>query len=57
MYPTDDAGEDLFLSKLHNDTAPDLQLGLQAFGHLVSKHPWDRHRQDDVHEIVSAGRI
>ena len=57
VHPADDACKHLFLPKLHDDTAANLELWLQTFGHLVGKHPWDRYRQDDVHEIVSAGSI
>ena len=57
VYLADDAREDLFLPKLHDYPQSDLNLGLEIFGDLVGKHPRNRHGQDDIREVVSAGFV
>ena len=57
MHLADDTGKNFFLSKLHNYPQPDLNLGLEIFGNLVSKHARNRHGQDDIREVVSAGFV
>ena len=55
VHLSDDARQDLFLPKLHNYSQPDLNLWLEVLGNFVSKHARNRHRKDDIREIVSAG--